>query len=133
VWLRYDVTPVAKPRMTRRDKWLRRPAVESYWTYKGTLQLLGMALPEPAHVVFVLPMPPSWSKAKRAAFLGAPHRQKPDLDNLHKGLLDALYPDDSCVAEAWIEKRWGESGCIFVGPLPALEDKWARAAAGEGR
>jgi len=31
-----------------------------------------------------LPMPKSWSKKKKSAMAGRPHRQKPDRDNIDK-------------------------------------------------
>ena len=35
---RYNITPVAKPRMTKRDKWLKRSVVEKYWEFKRNIQ-----------------------------------------------------------------------------------------------
>jgi Holliday junction resolvase RusA-like endonuclease len=55
---------------------------------------------------FWLPMPASWSVAKRATMAGQPHRQKPDLDNLIKALLDALYSDDSGIYSVEAYKMW---------------------------
>ena len=43
-----------------------------------------------------------------------PHRQKPDIDNLIKALLDALYADDSHVWKITAEKRWHYEGKIMV-------------------
>jgi Holliday junction resolvase RusA-like endonuclease len=64
---------------------------------------------------FFLPMPPSWSKKKRARMKGQPHRQKPDIDNLVKSFLDALLGDDSTVWHlAGQEKRWSEHGYIVA-------------------
>lgn len=63
-------------------------------------------------------IPPSWSKKKRAAALGQPHTQKPDLDNITKALLDGLnriaFADDSQVAEQILCKRWGETAETHV-------------------
>ncbi len=67
-----------------------------------------------AHITFVLPMPPSWSKKKRDAMDGQPHQQKPDLDNLKKSLLDALFEDDSHIWDARTSKVWGETGMIII-------------------
>jgi Holliday junction resolvase RusA-like endonuclease len=58
-------------------------------------------------------MPQSWSKKKRVAMDGQPHQQKPDLDNLTKSLLDALFEDDSHLGH-WTSKLWGETGMIVI-------------------
>ena len=67
----YDITPVPKPRMTRRDKWARRPAVMKYYAYKDEVRLKKVQIPfSNYHVIFVLPMPKSWSKTKREEMNG---------------------------------------------------------------
>ena len=35
-----NVAPVAKPRMTRRDRWAKRDIVVKYYNYKDTVRLL---------------------------------------------------------------------------------------------
>ena len=63
---KYHITPIAKPRMTRRDKWAKRPCVERYFAYRDLVRLHKVFFPEFwAHVIFFLPMPKSWSKKKR--------------------------------------------------------------------
>jgi Holliday junction resolvase RusA-like endonuclease len=52
--------------------------------------------------------PASYSKKKRAGLVGQVHRVKPDRDNVDKGLLDALFQDDSCVALGRLEKFWDD-------------------------
>lgn len=114
------ITPVAKPRMTRRDQWAERPAVVRYRLYcdalRGYARREGFELPDAgAHLVFHIPMPPSWSKKKRAAMDGQPHKQRPDVDNLVKAVLDALRPDGD--AEVWMigaEKRWSTVGRVEI-------------------
>lgn len=116
----FSVTPVAKPRQSQADKWQVRPPVARYRTYADELRRqarrAGFRMPEAgAAIRFTLPMPRSWSKRKRAALAGQPHRQKPDLDNLIKALTDALLPDDSGLWQlAGAEKRWGEAGSIEI-------------------
>lgn len=112
---KYIITPVGKPRMTRRDKWKQRPPVMCYRIFCDEARLHGIRVPESgAHITFVLPMPPSWSKKKRAAMDGQPHQQKPDLDNLKKSLLDALFEDDSHIWDTRTSKVWGETGMIII-------------------
>lgn len=112
--LSIPVTPLGKPRMTQRDKWQRRPAVIRYHQFCDDLRaaLPAYDLPGELHVTFFLPMPPSWSAKKRAAMLGAPHTQKPDVDNLCKALMDAFKTDDSHVYALHAEKYWSEGGSI---------------------
>ena len=111
-----ELTPVPKPRMTQRDRWAKRPAVMRYRQYCDTIRELGAHVPEEgAHIQFYLPMPKSWSKKKRALMQGEPHQQKPDIDNLVKALLDALYEDDSGVWDIRASKRWAENGAIIIG------------------
>lgn len=63
-------------------------------------------------IVAVFEPPPSWSKKKRAAHLHRHHLQKPDLDNVTKGICDGLnrigFADDSQIAEVSVKKVWGD-------------------------
>lgn len=111
----FNICPVAKPRMTQQDKWIKRPEVMRYRAYCVEVRLNRIQLSEEGqHIRFVIPMPASWSKRKRAELNGKPHRQKPDVDNLHKGLMDAILDDDSGVWDVRISKVWGETGCIEI-------------------
>ena len=114
---KYPITPVAKPRMTRRDKWLNppRPAVAKYWLFKELVGMYQVRLPlRDAHIIFVLPMAKSWSKKKQAAMCDTPHEQIPDWDNLGKALSDAIYNDDSKISDIRISKKWGYEGEIII-------------------
>lgn len=111
-----DITPVGKPRMTQRDRWAHRPAVERYHAYCDQLRLLlpDYELPHKLSLVFYLPMPQSWSSKKRELMKGAPHRQKPDIDNLAKAFMDAFKVDDSHVHSLHAEKYWSDIGWLDV-------------------
>ena len=77
--------------MTRADKWKKRPEVMRYQLFCDHVRLLGIDLPESkSHVTFVLPMPKSWSKKKRAEMNGQPHQGKPDLDNDYEQMRQAI-------------------------------------------
>jgi Holliday junction resolvase RusA-like endonuclease len=108
------VTPVGKPRMTQRDRWKRRPVVVRYWQYCDDLRaaLPFYDLPERLSVTFYIPMPPSWSQQKRREHVGAPHDQKPDVDNLAKGFMDAFKTEDKHVYVLHAEKYWADAGAI---------------------
>ena len=114
----YYIVPVGKPRMTRRDKWLNppRPAVAKYRAFADECRRQEVWIPnDGGHVTFILPMPASWSQKKKMLMVGARHQQKPDVDNLLKALLDAVFPDDdTAVWDIRVTKVWGTSGYIRV-------------------
>nr|WP_211162367.1 MULTISPECIES: RusA family crossover junction endodeoxyribonuclease [Citrobacter] len=111
---------MGKPRMTRADKWKKRPEVLRYRAFCDEVRLQGVELPESrSHVTFILPMPASWSKKKRADFNGKPHQIKPDFDNMMKALMDAIYENDAHIWDARVSKLWGETGRIIIEELKA--------------
>ena len=86
-----------------------------YRAFADDVRKLKVWVPEAgARAIFTLPMPKSWSKKKRENMRGRPHRQKPDVDNLCKALLDALYTDDCVVWDIAIRKIWGDEGSIEI-------------------
>lgn len=110
-----DTEPVPAPRMTRRDKWKKRPCVMRYFAYRDTLRAAVGKIPVPdeMHLTFGFPVPSSWSKKKRAAMIGKPHRQRPDRDNCDKAVMDSLFEEDGGVWRGSQEKVWA-SGKGFV-------------------
>jgi Holliday junction resolvase RusA-like endonuclease len=110
------VTPVGKPRMTQRDKWAQRPAVLRYREYCDRLReaMPDYVLPSTLGLIFYIPMPRSWSARKRTATLGAPHDQKPDIDNLAKGFMDAFKTEDKHVSLLHVEKVWSVEGHVDI-------------------
>jgi len=116
----YDITPCPKPRMTRRDKWLKppRPAVARYRAFKDEVRLkmpndLGLNY---SYIRFYIPVPKSWSKRKKAEVIRQQlHTGVPDLDNLLKALMDALYGSDSHIHTVFgVSKCWSEHGGIEI-------------------
>ena len=106
---------MGKPRMTQRDKWGEREAVQRYWAFKEECQVKGVQVPEQgADITFIMPMPKSWSNKKKEKMNGIQHQQKPDIDNLLKALLDAVYKDDSKVWDIKARKIWGFKGAINI-------------------
>ena len=96
----YNIIPCPKPRQTQRDKWLRppRPVVAKYRAFKDEVRYFNVLLPTArANVTFCIPIPKSWSKAKKDNYIGKPHQQTPDLDNLLKALGDAIYMKDEII------------------------------------
>ena len=116
--LSLPVSPYPKPRMTRSDKWKKRPIVVAYREWCDAIRTLmrGQILPDcGANIVFNVPMPASWSGKKRAQMDGQPHQQTPDLDNYVKALSDALNKDDSTIWHyAGLTKRWAFEGSIEI-------------------
>lgn len=109
------VAPVPKPRMTRSDAWKQRPPVLRYFQFKDDLQAQIKGDLDPRFTVqFFVAMPKSWSDKKKAAMMGKPHQQKPDVDNYLKSLMDALCKDDSYVYDTRAIKRWSDTGYIIL-------------------
>jgi len=106
-------TIMAKPRMTKSDKWNQRPATSKYWAFKDLLtmqaRIQGFVLSDQIKIVAHLPMPKSWSKKKRGEFAFEPHQQKPDIDNIIKSVQDILMKEDSTIWEVHALKYWTEA------------------------
>jgi Holliday junction resolvase RusA-like endonuclease len=124
-----DVDPCPAPRMTRSDKWKtnpnhpnlrrrQRPCVMRYFAWKSAFKSAckkaGFEMSECLNVFFVVPMPESWSKKKRASMLYEKHQQRPDRDNYLKAVQDAFDKDDGFVWDGRTTKAWGEKGCIII-------------------
>ena len=111
----YDITPCTKPRMTRGDKYQKRPRGNKYRAFKEECQLRKMKIPlSGAHIIFYIPMAKSWSDKKRKAMWNTPHQQTPDIDNLIKACLDSVYSDDSKVWDIRGTKKWAYTGSIEI-------------------
>jgi len=124
-----DVVPMGAPRMTQSDRWKTNPnhtdprkrqrdVVTRYFAFKNLIVLqcntLGFNMPNCIDVLFLIPMPDSWSKKKKEKHNGMPHKSKPDTDNIVKGLMDALKKEDSDVWKIKAEKRWAYKGSIII-------------------
>ena len=111
----YPITPVPYVRRTRADRYKERPEVLNYYAFFDEVRFRRVTIKPYDAITFVLPMPKSWSKKKRARLEGEPHTQRPDLDNLLKALMDAIYKEDSHIhALASVSKIWGAEGRIIV-------------------
>lgn len=115
----FPVAPCPKPRMTRADRWKKRPIVLKYFDFADALRDAapeGYEVPRVLSVTFVVPFPKSYSKKKRESLLGQPHEQRPDLDNYIKAFQDALAKED-CQIHTYknCRKIWGETGKIIEG------------------
>lgn len=110
------IEPMGAPRQTQRDRWQKRPVIVRYHAYRDQLnaQLPAYDLGLSVHLIFHIAMPKSWSKKKRAECDGKLHDQKPDIDNLAKGFMDAFHAEDKHVAILHAEKYWAEEGYIEI-------------------
>jgi Holliday junction resolvase RusA-like endonuclease len=122
----YDIPPTPAPRQTRRDKWRPSPAVLRYRAFRDEVALKIQELPlDFFHVVFLLPVPSSWSQKRKAATIGRPHLGRPDKDNLEKALIDAVYrgADDGHVWNTASTKLWSGYPAIIIADdyLPFFE------------
>lgn len=123
-----DVTPIPAPRMTRSDKWKTNPthsdprkrqrkSVNRYFAFRNAIDVyrnLGLTLNQELNICFVLPMPKSYSKKKRAELYGQYHELTPDRDNLLKAYQDAFSDNDGFVADGRTIKIWGNVGYIIL-------------------
>lgn len=124
-----DVIPMGAVRMTKSDTWKTNPnhpdpkkrqrkSVKEYFNFKNAItweaKSLNFELKTTLDVLFLIPMPNTWSKKKKEKMNGLPHKQKPDTDNLIKAVKDALKKDDSDVWLEKAEKRWAYKGSIII-------------------
>lgn len=111
--------PVPAPRMSKRDKWkgAQSPAVQRYVRYCEELRLRNVVLPERFKVTFGMK---SGDGQVGAGMLGMAHSVRPDVDNLLKGFLDAIFHSkgkaggDEHIWSVWAEKVWTEEYAIVI-------------------
>jgi len=68
-------------------------------------------------VLFEMPMPKSWSKAKKIRMNGTPHIQTPDTDNLLKAVMDGMrcvWSDDRTVYQVSGTKLWAYDPQVII-------------------
>ena len=103
-----NVEPCSKPRMTKRDRWAKRPSVLKFFAFRDAIKqssVHNIAL-ESFDIEFYIQMPKSWSKKKKELHNGNPHKQRPDLDNYIKAWCDSVFEEDSVVWRFKASKRW---------------------------
>lgn len=108
-----NVVPRTKPRMTTSDKWKKRPCVLSYREYKDLLREELKNFPEfklldAFEITFIMPIKNKKNKD------GMPHKQRPDIDNLLKGFLDAILEEDSYIWDVRAIKLFGDNPKIII-------------------
>jgi Holliday junction resolvase RusA-like endonuclease len=119
VIIEFNIDPMGAVRQNRSDAWKGRPCVLRYWAFKDSLRVQAAPYELPSdplivNLTFYIRMPDSWSKKKKEAMRGTYHRQKPDRDNLEKGVFDALWRQDSMIADGRTTKWWAYEGSILM-------------------
>ena len=113
-----DASIVPKPRMTRADRWKKRPCVLSYCDFADVLRAAEAAqnfeLGDRIKIEFHIAMPKSWNKKKRSEMEGRPHKNKPDLDNCIKSCADILKKEDKTIYEITATKSWSREPRIII-------------------
>jgi hypothetical protein len=93
----YLFEPVPAPRMSKSSAWSLEPGVVRYKAFAKEVRRRGVDLPSPFVVEFHL--------LGKGRADGQDHLQKPDTDNLVKGLIDAVY---------WRKKGGDSHMCRFA-------------------
>lgn len=105
----YYGKPIGKPRMTRRDVWKKRPIVLRYRKFADEIRAASGKLPSSPDMVVItawMPMPKSWSRKKRDLLNNRPCRTRPDVDNVIKAVMDALFDEDCGIWVGVAIKYW---------------------------
>jgi len=114
--IEFDIEPMGAVRSTQGSKWSSRS--QKYYAHMNLTKYLAMeqhyAPGKSLRATFVIAMPKSWSKKKRADMLHAPCESKPDIDNIIKWWLDSLCAEDKQVHSVNCRKVWGERGKVII-------------------
>lgn len=132
VLYKFDISPCPAPRMTQSDQWKtdpyhndpskrQRKPVAKYFAFRDKLVFLckesGYKLTGTLNILFIIPMPKSWTKKKQLEMYNQPHQIRPDRDNYLKAFQDAFDGDDGFVWDGRTIKLWGvpgETGEIII-------------------
>ena len=102
--------PVPKPRETRRDRWAQRKSVMRFRFFRdvvrSSMEHFNFVPSEQLGLVFYMKMPSSLSKKRASQRVHKAHQVRPDLDNLEKAALDALFAEDAVVYMKIALKMW---------------------------
>ena len=125
--------PTQSARFTMQSSYTSKPRLRAYqpkrvtdWKDNVVLQSLEHIPEKPFNAAivdleFVYPWPKSWSKKKKKLHVDNEFCFKitrPDRDNLHKGVMDALegkfWIDDSNIVDGRISKKYGDSFALNI-------------------
>jgi len=120
-----DPVPQPRPRVSTQGGFARAyvPASHAIHAYRAEVQLRAkaagvVASTDPLSVAIVATFArPTSHLTKKGVRAAAPKLPRPDVDNIAKGILDALgdlWGNDSCVAALSVEKCYGTEGRTSV-------------------
>ena len=109
-----SLKPMGKPRQSQSDKWRLRPVVCRYRSYADALRASFHLLPLAKFLQVGRVTVIATFMTKCSDRYGKPHRQKPDADNIMKGVKDSLIRKDETVYWELTEKRWGEQDSLKI-------------------
>lgn len=136
-----EITPRTNVRSTQGDKIFfqipkdrlrpgglkRRLRLEAYNEYKISVLALAkqkaFSIPvQGASFRFYIPVPPSWRPSRKRLMHGKLHQSRPDLDNLLKGVFDAMLVEDKHIAHVEAAKFWvnQERGWIEISTVDPI-------------
>jgi len=114
--IQIPIQPKPAPRITHQGRFTK--SAKAYYSYKDYLKLFCNAndfiISEKVKITFFIPIGKSISKKETALRLGKPHKQRPDLDNLVKGIWDALATEDGFIHTLQCSKVWSLEGKIVI-------------------
>lgn len=115
---RYIIDPVPAPRQNVRSRFnpSKMKMIARYHAFCDHARLLRIAIPDACYLRFEMPVP---KRGKHR--IGQPHQQRPDLDNLEKALLDAVFKEDAHIHTVFKQKVWALQGAIVVGTIVVEE------------
>lgn len=125
----FDIIPTSAPRMSQSDKWKTNPnhqdpkkrqreVVTKYFAFKDNLRWqakqMNYEFKNYLDIVFIVPIPNSFSEKKKERLNGTPVKTKPDIDNYVKAFMDSLKSEDGDVWFIKAIKVYGFKGSILV-------------------
>ncbi len=89
--------------------WETKSKINQHEPWAGPIEL---------NLTCFIPMPDSWSEKKKKKMDGTRHTQKPDRDNIEKGVCDSLnkivWKDDGQVCDGRTRKFWSRTGRLEI-------------------
>lgn len=89
--------------------WETKSQIQAHQAWTGPIEM---------NLTCYIPMPDSWSEKKKKLMDGQRHTQKPDRDNIEKGVCDSLnkivWKDDGQVCDGRTSKYWSRSGRLEI-------------------
>lgn len=114
----FYVKPCPAPRMVRSNTWKPTPMVLRYRAFKDELRIAvneqKFQLQETLDIIFIVPLPESWSMKKKMSMENKPVQVRPDIDNYLKAFMDTMVTEDGFVWKIQAQKIYGAVGKIII-------------------